>query len=225
MHIPRPPHNWRVSPQQAILIQRRMASQVLRCSSRQDYRFICGVDATFSLNGKDCLAAVVLWDLVKRQAAEERTSQSRLHFPYVPGLLSFREAPAIIGALRKLQHRPDILLCDGQGIAHQRRLGIASHLGLLTGLPSIGCGKTRLLGSHDPVGPLRGDHTDLMDKDECVGSVLRTKDGVKPLFISIGHKIDLDQAEKTILDCCSRYRLPEPIRLAHQLASISRKST
>lgn len=223
MLIPRPPHNWRVSPRKAIDIQKQLSPLISPQRSKHDYRLICGVDATFSLDEKDCLAAIVLWDKLTGQVIEKQTSRSRLNFPYIPGLLSFREAPAIINTLRKLDHLPDILLCDGQGIAHQRRLGIASHLGLLADLPSIGCGKTRLVGSHAPVGDRKGDRADLCDKNEYVGSVLRTKDRVKPLFISIGHKIDLNHAEKTVLGCCTKYRLPEPIRLAHQLATETRK--
>jgi len=224
MRIARAPHNWRVSPRQAIAIQNRLAPQINRTGAATDYRLICGVDATFSLDGEDCLAAVVLWDKKSNQVVEQHTARAKLYFPYIPGLLSFREAPAICKALRKLSIIPELLLCDGQGIAHQRRLGIASHLGLLANLPSIGCGKTRLIGRHNPVGLQKGDCVKLIHKKECVGTVLRTRDKVKPLFISIGHNISLAHGVKTVLGCCLKYRLPEPIRLAHQLASLARNS-
>ncbi len=223
MFIPRTLHNWKISPSKAVAVQRKLASQVIRKGVVQNSRYICGVDATFSRDEKFCLAAIVLWDKKENRVIEEQTGKAKLHFPYIPGLLSFREAPAILTALRKLKNVPDLLLCDGQGIAHQRRLGIASHLGLLTSLPSIGCGKTRLVGKHLDVGLQKGARTPLIDKKEQIGTVLRTRNKVKPLYISIGHKIGLDQAEELVLDCCIKYRLPEPVRLAHQLATSTRK--
>lgn len=225
MQIPRTSHNWRVSPRQAIAIQKRLAPLVVLSGAETIYRLICGVDATFTLDDEDCLAAVVLWDKETNQVVEQHTARAKLFFPYIPGLLSFREAPAILKALRKLKKTPDLLICDGQGIAHQRRLGIASHLGLLADLSSIGCGKTRLVGSHNPVGMRKGDRVPLIHKEERVGTVLRSRDKVNPLFISIGHKIGLSSAEEIILNCCLKYRLPEPVRLAHQLASTARKRT
>ncbi|MEQ9509727.1 MAG: deoxyribonuclease V, partial [Alloalcanivorax xenomutans] len=140
-------------------------------------------------------------------------------FPYVPGLLSFRECPVVLRALASLKVTPDLLLCDGQGIAHPRRLGVASHLGVLTGLPSIGVAKSRLVGTHDPVPDRRGAWVPLRDGDEVIGAVLRTRQGVKPLFISPGHRLSLATALEWVMACITRYRLPETTRWADGLAS------
>ena len=181
-------------------------------------RYIAGVDAAFSTDNKCCLAAVVLWDRKNHTPVEQHFAWRRLTFPYIPGLLTFREAPAIIEALRRLQRAPDVLLCDGQGIAHPRRFGIACHLGILTELPAIGCAKSRLIGKYREPGPEKGSISPLVDGEERLGSVVRTRNRVKPVFVSVGHRIDLATAEQTVLACAIRFRLPEPIRLADQLA-------
>lgn len=136
----------------------------------------------------------------------------------MPGLLSFRECPSLLAAWEKLVVRPDLLLVDGQGIAHPRRFGLASHLGVLLDVPSIGCAKTRFIGTHDEPHELAGSYTDLWDGDELIGAVLRTRDNVKPLYISVGHRIELSTALDLVMKCCAGYRLPEPTRLAHQAA-------
>lgn len=161
--------------------------------------------------------AVLSWpalELVDHALARRRTT-----FPYIPGLLSFREAPAVLAAIRRVRVAPDVLLCDGQGIAHPRRLGIASHIGILTGLPSIGVAKTRLVGEHEAVPDRRGAWVPLLDHGECVGAVLRTREHVKPLFVSIGHRISLPTAIDLVMRCVGRFRLPETTRWAHRLAS------
>lgn len=140
-------------------------------------------------------------------------------FPYVPGLLSFREVPAILEALAGLQRLPDLLLCDGHGYAHPRRMGVACHIGLATGLPTIGVGKTRLVGEHEPVPAERGGWSALRDRDETIGAVLRTRNRVAPVYVSPGHRIDLPTAVQQVMACLNRYRLPEPIRAADRLAS------
>lgn len=140
-------------------------------------------------------------------------------FPYVPGLLSFREIPAALEALKGIQIMPDVLICDGQGLAHPRRFGVACHLGVLTGLPTIGVAKTRLIGAHDPVPDERGAWVPLMDGDETIGAVLRTRQGVKPVYVSIGHRVDLPFAIRLVMDCTTRYRLPETTRWADGIAS------
>jgi deoxyribonuclease V len=137
----------------------------------------------------------------------------------VPGLLSFRELPTLLKALEKLKSRPDMVLCDGQGLAHPRRFGIACHLGLATGIPAIGVGKTRLLGAHKPVRNRRGAWQPLLDGDECIGAVLRTRVDVKPVYVSIGHRVSLSTAIDYVLRCAPRYRLPETTRQAHRHAS------
>ncbi|MCJ7602257.1 MAG: deoxyribonuclease V [Desulfobulbaceae bacterium] len=224
MQIPRAPHNWSVTPRQAVTIQKELASAVVRhLTGQRQIRFVAGVDAAFSPDGAHYLAGVVVWDAEDQVVVEQHLACRRLVFPYIPGLLTFREAPAIIAALRKLQRPPDVLLCDGQGIAHPRRLGIASHLGLLTGLPAIGCAKSRLIGAFREPAPQKGGTSPLLDGDERIGSVVRTREGVKCVFVSIGHRIDLPTAEQLVLACAIRYRLPEPTRLADQLVGAARR--
>ncbi|MEJ2688460.1 MAG: deoxyribonuclease V [Deltaproteobacteria bacterium] len=217
MKIPRPPHNWSVSPVQAIAIQKRLAALVRDDKPTRPFRYIAGVDAAFSADGQSCLAGAVLWDMSKSVMVEQQTAIHPLTFPYIPGLLTFREAPALIAALRKLRQTPDCLICDGQGVAHPRRCGIATHLGLIVHLPAIGCAKSRLIGDYKMPAEWRGAWTPLTFKDEVIGAVLRSRDHVRPLFISIGNNIDLGSAMQTILACGRGYRLPEPTRLADQL--------
>jgi deoxyribonuclease V len=220
--LPRLLHRWNVTPAQAILIQRRLASKVEISEIRRAVNFVAGLDATSTRDEKWCVASVVLWDVRGRAAVEQHVARRRLTFPYVPGLLSFREAPALLAAIRKLRTRPDVLMFDGQGLAHPRRFGIACHVGLLTGVPSIGCAKSILVGEPGALKPARGSSVPLMDRAERVGTALRTCDGVNPVYVSVGHRIDLPGAEKTVLRCAIRYRLPEPTRLAHQLCSKAR---
>jgi len=210
MRIPRPLHTWEVSPKEAIAIQKEVALLVTHAKPQKKLRFAAGVDAAFSKDGELCIAGVVLWDLQTREVVEQHVATAKLRLPYIPGLLTFREAPAIIAALRKLRQTPDILICDGQGIAHPRRLGIASHL-------------SRLIGDYEEPGPKKGSKSPLLDKDTVIGTVLRTRDNVKPVFVSIGHKIDLLSAEKLILDCTAGYRLPEPTRLADHLVAKAKR--
>ena len=151
--------------------------------------------------------------------AESKTAREQLDFPYIPGLLSFRESPLILAACERLSVSPDLVLVDGQGIAHPRHLGLASHLGLLWDKPTIGCAKSLLCGWHQPVGPEPGSYAELIDDNEVIGAALRTKEGSAPLYISIGHKIDLATALQWVLNCCRGYRLPEPTRLAHLAAA------
>lgn len=218
MKISRPPHNWRVTPAKARDIQQKLAPRVLLGKLSGSCRLVAGLDAAFSPDQHSCIGSVVLWDRREALVVEQHIARAELLFPYIPGLLSFREGPALVRAMRKLKRAPDILICDGQGIAHHRRLGIASHLGLLTGLPSVGCAKSRLLGEYREPGLCRGEKEPLMDKGERVGTVLRTRRNVKPVFISVGHGMTLEEAENLILDNCTGYRLPEPVRLADQLA-------
>ncbi len=223
MKIPRVPHRWAVSPREAIRIQKRLASRVRAAAPRRTLRLAAGLDSAFSRNGRDCLAAVVLWDLRERAVVEQHVARRRLAFPYVPGLLSFREGPALLAALRKLRRRPDVLLCDGHGLAHPRRFGIACHLGVVTGLPALGCAKRRLTGHHVEPAPKRGARTALWDRGEVIGTVLRSQDGRRPLYVSVGHKIDLRTAEAVVLDGAIRNRLPEPTRLADRLVAAAKR--
>lgn len=222
MHIPRPPHNWQISPKKAIAVQRHLASMYKETGPEKPFRFVAGVDAAFSKNGEFCIAGVVLWSLESREVVEIQTARVRLHFPYIPGLLTFREGPAVLAVMRKLRKIPDVLICDGQGIAHPRRCGIATHIGILCDLPAVGCAKSRLVGDFQEPGLDRGSRAPLTDKGKVIGTVLRTRDRVKPLFISIGHRIDLATAEDLILACGAGYRLPEPTRLADHLVAAAK---
>lgn len=214
MKIPPPPHRWSVTPARAIAIQRELAARVRLRPLRGPLRRIAGVDAAFSRDGEFCIAGVVVWDRFGRRVVERSAARQRLRFPYIPGLLSFREAPAILAALRKLTREPDLLMCDGHGLAHQRRFGIACHVGLLAALPAMGCAKSRLVGEYPPPGPARGSRSPLVHRGELVGAALRTRDSVKPVYVSAGHDIDLPSAIRVALQCSSGYRLPEPVRLA-----------
>jgi deoxyribonuclease V len=190
---------------------------------RKAIRFVAGADCAFPKGRERCVAAVVLWDLEKKAVVEEHVAVRKLTFPYVPGLLSFREAPAVLAALRKLRREPDCLMLDGHGWAHPRRFGIACHIGVICDRPTMGCAKSRLTGSHDEPEPPRGSWKPLEDKAARLGTVLRTRDGVKPVFVSVGHRIDLRTAEKVVLDCAVGYRLPEPTRLADRLVAATKK--
>ncbi len=208
-----------VTPKAAIAIQNRLREKVIRTDSLGPVRFIGGADVGIEADKKTMRAALVVLSFPQLELYESAVVRAPIRFPYVPGLLSFREAPAILAAIDRLKQLPDLLLCDGQGIAHQRRLGIASHLGVLTGLATVGVAKKRLVGTHPPVPEEKGSRVPLCDKQENIGTVLRTRTGVKPLYISIGHKISLDTAVFYVMSCVTRYRLPETTRWAHRLAS------
>ncbi len=224
MHLPAPLHSWRLTPRAAIALQKRLARRIQRRPLEVPPRWIAGLDAAFTPDGCDCLAAVVLWDAVTCRVVEAHTAARRLRFPYIPGLLSFRETPALLAALRRLGRRPDVVMCDGHGLAHPRRFGIACHVGLLTRLPAIGCAKSRLTGQHAEPGRERGSVSVLTDGAEVIGEVVRTQTAVKPVFVSVGHKIDLATAREVVLRCSLRYRLPEPTRLADRwVAEVKRR--
>ena len=180
-------------------------------------RRVAAADVTFLAEKEVVAAAVVVVDLQSGEIVEERTAVVRTEFPYVPGYLSFREGPAIIAAWGTLRSPPDAVLFDGQGIAHPRRFGIASHVGLLLDVPSVGCAKSRLVGEHGEPGMERGDFAPLRHEGEVVGAALRTRKRVKPVYVSVGHRADLPAAIALVLSLCTRYRLPDPARRAHQL--------
>jgi deoxyribonuclease V len=223
MRLPRVPHPWRLSPRQAIAVQRRLSARVRRLSPGGALRLVAGLDAAFSIDGTRCLAAVVLWDTESGRPIEEHLAQRPLRFPYIPGLLSFREAPALLAALRQLERAPDVLMCDGQGLAHPRRFGIACHLGGICDLPAVGCAKSRLTGQHAEPGPHRGDFALLREESEVLGAVVRTQAGAKPLYVSIGHRLDLEAARALVMRCTTIHRLPQPTWLADRLVAAARK--
>jgi deoxyribonuclease V len=217
MYVRRAPHRWSVSPVRAAAIQRRLAVLVRPVAPAGPLRRIAGLDAAVCGNGAVCVAAAVLWDSQARKVVERRTARRPVTFPYVAGLLSFREAPAVLAALRRLRRAPDALVYDGHGLAHPRRFGVACHVGLLAGIPTIGCAKSHLVGGYGELGTLRGASVPLVDRGEVIGRVVRTRDHVRPVFVSVGHLVDLETAVRIVLDCAPCYRLPEPIRLADQL--------
>lgn len=227
MNIPRAPHSWLVTPRQAVEIQRELASRARSVKPRRRLRFVAGVDAAFT--PKDaadprCFAAAVVWDLGRERVIEERVATRKLAFPYVPGLLTFREAPAVLAALRKIRAPVDAVMCDGHGLAHPRRFGLACHVGVICGAPTIGCAKSPLVGEHRVVGERRGSRAALIHEDEVIGTVLRTRSRVRPVFVSIGHNVDLPTAERITLECALRFRLPEPTRLADRLVARVRRT-
>jgi deoxyribonuclease V len=187
-------------------------------------RTVLGADVSYAKQTDRCYAAAVLWDRRRREVVSEATAVRRARFPYVPGLLSFREAPALLAAFARLAAEPDLLIIEGQGLAHPRRFGLASHVGLLFDRPTVGCAKSRLLGHHASPGRSRGARAGLRDGGEIVGSVLRTREGVRPLFVSVGHAVTLDQACRLVLDLCSCYRQPDVLRRAHALANERRRA-
>jgi deoxyribonuclease V len=213
-------HPWDLSPTEAIALQRELASDV-ECVDRLPEKItrVAGVDVGFEDGGRIARAAVAVLSFPDLAPMERSIARLDTAFPYIPGLLSFRELPAVLEALAHLSEPPDVILCDGQGRAHPRRFGIACHLGLLLDLPTLGVGKTRLIGEHEEPGPERGDWTALLDKGEIIGATLRTRPGVKPLYISGGHRVGLESAVRLTLACLTRYRLPETTRAAHRLAS------
>ena len=212
MKIPPAPHSWSLSPKEAMATQRALAARVRMRAPRRRLRRLAGIDCAFS--GDECLAVAVLWDLDSGETLEESRARRPLRFPYVPGLLSFREAPSILAALAGLRGKPDALICDGHGFAHPRRFGIACHVGVICDLPSVGAAKSRLVGEHREPGARRGSRAPLTHHGDRIGTVLRTRDGVKPIYVSVGHRIDLDTAEQLTLAAATRYRLPHPTHLA-----------
>lgn len=207
------------TPGEAREIQERLRGQVILEDRLSEIRRVAGIDVGFIDDGATARAAVVVLEFPSLRLLEAATALSPTRFPYVPGLLSFREIPVVLKALEKLKDLPDLLVCDGQGVAHPRRLGIASHLGLWTEIPAIGAAKSRLIGEHGPIPAEKGGWTPLLDRGERVGAVLRTRKNVKPLYISIGHKVSLETAIALVMALVTRYRLPETSRLAHHLAS------
>lgn len=213
-------HRWDVSPGEAIEIQKQLAAHV-ETADRLPNRIarVAGVDVGFRAGGTLTRAAIAVLSFPELRLLDQAVAEIPTTFPYVPGLLSFREIPAILAALAKLPSSPDLLLVDGQGYAHPRRCGLASHLGLVMDIPSLGVGKTRLVGVHDEPANRRGARARLIDKDEWVGWVVRTRVSVKPVYISVGHRLSHESAVNWAMRCTGRYRLPEPIRQAHRLAS------
>jgi deoxyribonuclease V len=211
-------HSWSIAPAEARAIQTAQADRVETTDRWGAIERVAGVDVGFP-DRDAARAAVVVLDAATLEPCEQVVAERPATFPYIPGLLSFREIPVILDAFAKLAVRPDLVLCDGQGRAHPRRFGLACHLGMVLDAPTIGVAKSRLTGTHGSLAPERGARTPLLDGDEVIGMVLRTRAGVRPLFVSVGHRISLESAVEWVLRCTPRYRLPETTRRAHALAS------
>ena len=214
-------HPWDVDPRTAASIQRDLAARVVvRDEVAPEPRFVAGVDLSPPDADGEATAAAVMLELPALNIVEVRLHRDRPAFPYVPGLLSFREAPLVLGALALLSRAPDAILVDGHGMAHPRRFGLACHIGLLTDTPTVGCAKSILCGRPDGAPePERGSHVPLVDRGQLIGAVVRTRANVSPIYVSVGHRVSLERAVELTLACCWRYRMPEPTRLAHLAAA------
>lgn len=221
MKIQRAPHRWRLTPAEAIEVQQDLRARVRLVPAAVPDR-VAGIDCAFL--DEAILSVAVVWSVRRHELLEVRSARAPLTFPYVPGLLSFREIPVMLTVLRRLVTPVGGILCDGQGIAHPRRLGLASHLGLIAGLPTLGCAKSRLCGTFREPGRTRGSVAPLMDGGERIGSVLRTRDAVKPVFVSPGHLCDHASSVEWVLACAAGFRLPEPTRLADRLVARYKKT-
>ena len=208
-------HDWPTTQAEAIELQRRLAGAVVVDVPLPSCDLIAGADISYNLHSSTVYAGVVVLRLSDLSVIERKGVIGESPFPYVPGLLSFREAPVVLRAFARLEHRPDALMCDGQGRAHPRRFGLACHLGLWLDLPCFGCAKSRLTGKFGELSPDAAAHVPLTDRGEVIGSVVRTRRRTNPVFVSPGHKIDLESAVRLTLATCKGYRIPEPTRLAH----------
>ncbi|PMB08993.1 endonuclease V [Fischerella thermalis CCMEE 5273] len=213
-------HAWTLSVEEAIAIQEQMQAEVITSDQlQQPVQYVAGVDMGFEADGTISRAAVAVLSFPELELQETSLARRPTSFPYIPGFLSFREIPAVLDALEKIKITPDLILCDGQGIAHPRRFGIACHLGVIVNIPSIGVAKSLLVGKHQELPDTRGSWQPLIHKGEIVGAVLRTRVGVKPVYVSSGHRISLPTAIDYVLRCTPKYRLPETTRIADKLAS------
>jgi deoxyribonuclease V len=214
-------HGWKVTTAEAKAIQLEIAPEISRKGNILKPRFIAGIDVSVNRWEKRGRAAVVVLSWPDLEIVEVQTVEAEVTFPYVPGLLSFREMPLILPAFEKVVNVPDLIIVDGQGIAHPRRIGLAAHLGLCLGIPTIGCAKSRLCGECKEPGNEKGNYKEFINNDEIIGAAVRTRVGVKPVYVSTGHLISLESAIEWVLNCCRGYRLPEPTRAAHSLAAIT----
>jgi len=220
----RPLHDWNLDYRQAVQIQEQLAGQVIEGPPLELAETVAAADVSAGKRDEWIIAAVVVMRLPDFAVVETREAGMKAAWPYVPGCLSFREAPVVLEAFRQLRTVPDVVIIDGQGRAHPRRLGLASHIGLALDIPTIGCAKSRLIGEvRTPLGRARGSRAALWDAGERIGTVLRTRTGVRPVYVSVGHRIDLASVERWVLAAAARYRLPEPARLAHQLVTQRKK--
>lgn len=213
------PHEWNVTPQEAIAIQERMRHLVEPADRLPQIHSVAGVDVHFNGKGRIAQAAIAVLSFPDLKLIDKSLAKRTVTFPYIPGLFAFRELPAVLDALAQLGKPPDVIICDGHGIAHPRRFGIASHLGVLLDQPTVGVGKTLLVGRHIELPREKGSWVPLEECEEVIGAAVRTQAGIKPVYVSIGHRISLQTAVRLVIACTTRYRLPETTRAAHMLAS------
>ncbi|MGC2238297.1 MAG: deoxyribonuclease V [Pyrinomonadaceae bacterium] len=217
-------HDWNLNPKQAMELQKQLAFEVIRTDDFEEpIKTVAGIDLGYDAKNDTSRAVVVVLSFPELELIESAEALMPIQFPYVPSLLSFRETPVAIKALEKLKTAPDLILCDGQGIAHPRRFGIACHIGLLTDKPSIGVAKSILVGKFENLGEPRGSVAPLISKSEQIGAAVRTKDKTQPVYVSVGHRISLETAVKFVLQCAPKYRLPETTRLADKMASYRKR--
>ncbi|MBI5748504.1 MAG: deoxyribonuclease V [Nitrospinae bacterium] len=215
-------HKWDISPAEAVEIQKNLREKIITENEHGEVRYIAGADISFNRKSLLGYAVVAVMTFPDLEVVEEKRIEAEIKFPYIPGLLAFREAPILLKAFEKLKIEPDLIIFDGQGIAHPRGMGIASHLGIILNKPTIGCAKSKLFGTYKEPGKNEGNFSYLyspQETDNVIGAVVRTKSNTKPVFVSIGHKIDLQTSIKFILECRRGYRIPEPTRIAHNLVS------
>jgi len=216
-------HRWDLSPAAARVLQQKLAAEVELQPLPTGFAILAAADIAYVSSTNQLVAVIMSFRWPELHLIESAHVIAPITFPYIPGLLSFREVPPLLEAHAKLLHPPEVLLCDGQGIAHPRRFGLASHLGLCLDLPTIGCAKKRLCGDHEPLELRRGSATPLRLRDEIVGWVFCSRNGIKPIYISPGHLSDLESSKELVERCLNRFRIPEPLRQAHHLATQLRK--
>jgi deoxyribonuclease V len=212
-------HSWNLAPRAAIALQLRLRSRVIRRGRLRSIRHVAGADVGLERRGRVTRAAVAVLAFPELVLVDHAIARLPTRFPYVPGLLSFRELPALLAALARLRIVPDVILCDGHGLAHPRRFGIASHLGVYCGIPTVGVAKSRLTGKHGRPAQRRGAWVPLRDQGETIGAVLRSRANTRPIYVSVGHRLGLPAAVRLVMACTTRFRLPETTRWAHRLAS------
>lgn len=215
-------HSWDVTPKEAVALQRQLAARVRAEGGPRRVRLVAGADIAMDKRTDSGVAAVIVFSYPALEEVDRGVAKGRLAYPYIPGLLSFREAPLLLSAFTKLRVTPDVAIFDGQGIAHPRGLGLASHMGLWLGIPTIGCAKSRLVGEFRMPAARAGSHSPMRysppgGRERTVGACLRTRDGVKPVFVSPGHLIDLKTSLEIVLGCCDGLRVPKPTRMADRL--------
>ena len=218
-------HPWDVTYREAVKIQKELKGKVILGKIASSPNYVAGLDVSYEKGTHRVWAGAVVLGFPDLTVVEKRWAEREVSFPYVPGLLSFREIPALLDVLTQITVEPDVIFCDGQGVAHPRGLGIASHLGVILKKPTIGCAKSRLVGDCDPVGELKGDYSFLRYGGSIIGAVMRTRQGVKPLFVSPGYGVALDDCIGMVRKTCSRYKIPEPIRQAHILVNSIRSKS